>query len=217
MDKVSFGPGGALEIDRCARCGGIWLDHGEIQALRAYPRNSLPRPMEQPPMVRKGQCHSCHAPLDRAAERCGVCGRSNLLDCPHCDRPMRVEQASGLRLDACPTCKGAWFDSHELEAIWSQSFDRALARRHLPRRNAAIATADVGTELLFHAVIFAPDMVLPAAAVGGEAVSGHAEALSQLPEAMQATPELAAQAFEAVGEAAGGVFEAVVEIISGIF
>lgn len=217
MNKVSFGPGGALEIDRCTRCGGIWLDHGEVQALRACPRGSLPDPMEQPPLVRKGQCHSCHAPLDRAAERCGVCARSNLLDCPHCDLPMRVEQARGLRLDACPTCKGGWFDHHELEAIWSQSFDRALARRHLPGRDAAIATADVGTELLFHSVIFGPDLVLPLAAAGGEAVSASVEGLSHLPHAMQATPELAAQAFEAVGEASGAVFEAVVDIISGIF
>lgn len=213
-----FGPGGALEIDRCARCGGIWLDHGEIQALRALPRGSLTETLEQRlPVVGLGRCHSCHAPLDRTAERCAVCGRSNLLDCPHCDRPMRVQQAGGLRLDICPTCKGAWFDHHELEAIWSQSFDRALARRRLPGRDAALATADVGTELLFYSVMFGPDLALPLGAVGGEAVSASAETLSQLPEAMLATPELAAQAFEAVGEAAGGVFEAVVDIISGIF
>ncbi len=218
MDKVRFGHGGALEIDRCTRCGGIWLDHGEIQALRALPRSTLSGTLEQRyPLVSKGQCHACHAPVDRAAKQCGVCGRSNLLDCPHCDRSLRVEQVSGLRLDVCPTCKGAWFDHHELEAIWSREFDRALARRHLPVRDASLATADVGTELLFHSVIFGPDLLLPLAAAGGEAMSTSADALAQLPEALQGTPELAAQAFEAVGEAAGGVFEAVVDIIGGIF
>ncbi|MFN2317741.1 MAG: zf-TFIIB domain-containing protein [Gemmatimonadales bacterium] len=218
MVKVSFGPGGALEIDRCARCAGIWLDHGEIQALRTLPKGSLSAAAAQSlPIVGKGQCHACHTPMDRAAERCGICGRSNLLDCPHCDRPMRVEQASGLRLDVCPTCKGAWFDHHELDAIWSQSFDRALARRRLPGRDAALVGADVGAELLFHSVIFGPDLIYPVAAVGADAVAASAEVLSHLPEALQGTPEIAAQTFEAVGEAAGGVFEAVVDIISGIF
>ncbi len=216
MDKVKFGPGAALEIDRCARCGGIWLDHGEVQALRALPKGNLAGTAEVPG-VRQGRCHSCHAPLDRAATQCAVCGRSNLLECPRCDRPMLVQQAGGLRLDLCPTCKGTWFDHHELAAIWSQEFDRALARRDLPGRGAALATADVGTELLFHSVIFGPDLLLPLAAAGGEAVSASADALAQLPDALQATPELAAQAFEAVGEAAGGVFEAVVDIIGGIF
>lgn len=216
MDKVKFGPGGAVEIDRCSRCGGIWLDHGEVQALRALPKGSLSGALELP-VVRQGRCHACHAPLDRAAEQCAVCGRSSVLDCPRCDRPMRVQQAGGLRLDICPTCKGAWFDHQELEAIWSREFDRALARRHLPGRDASLATADIGTELLFHSVIFGPDLLLPLAAAGGDAVSASAEALSQLPEALQATPELAAQAFEAVGEAAGSVFDAVVDIIGGIF
>lgn len=218
MAKVAFGPGGALEIDRCARCGGIWLDHGEIQALRTVPRDALAAsPKQLAPVIGTGQCHSCHAPLDRAAEQCGVCERSNLLDCPHCDRPMRVAQVSGLRLDVCHRCQGAWFDHHELEALWSQRFDRALARRHLPGRGAAISSAEVGTELLFHTVVFGPDLVLPVAALSADAASATAEAVSKLPEAMQASPELAAQAFEAVGEAAGGVFEAVVDIISGIF
>ena len=218
MDKVKFGPGAALEIDRCARCGGIWLDHGEVQALRALPRGSLTEAPElHLPTVRQGRCHACHAPLDRAAQQCAACGRSSLLDCPRCDRPMLVQQAGGLRLDICPTCKGAWFDHHELEAIWGQEFERALARRDLPGHGAALATADVGSELLFHSVIFGPDLLLPLAAAGGEAMSTSADALSQLPEALQATPELAAQAFEAVGEAAGGVFEAVVDIIGGIF
>lgn len=218
MDKVSFGPRPALEVDRCPRCGGIWLDHGEIQALRARARSSLPtEPGHRVPAISMGVCHGCQAPLDRGAEACGACGSTNRLDCPRCDRPMQVQLVRGVRLDACSDCRGAWFDHHELEAIWSESFDRALAQRQLPGRRAATAGAEVGADLLFHSVIFAPDLVLPLAGAGAEAATSSAALLSELPAAAQAAPELAAQTFEAVGEAAGSVFEAVVDLISGIF
>ena len=37
MHKVTVGEERTVEVDLCGRCGGIWLEQGEVQALRANP------------------------------------------------------------------------------------------------------------------------------------------------------------------------------------
>lgn len=42
LTKRFFGPLQEIEIDECAKCGGIWLDHGELKKIRElYPTQSL--------------------------------------------------------------------------------------------------------------------------------------------------------------------------------
>lgn len=215
MEKVKMG-GGKLEVDHCRRCGGVWLDHGEVQQLRGVSQTEVWQQIESRSSLSPARCHVCHTPVDRRLDECPACGASSLLDCPACDRPMRVESYSGLRLDVCRSCRGVWFDHHELEAIWGASFDLALRRRNLPARGAAGA-ADVGGDLLFHSLFFAPDLLFYGAYAAGNVASASVDALSRLPEGLAATPEIASSAFEAVGDAAGSVFEVVLEIITGIF
>lgn len=217
MDKVKLGPGGELELDHCGRCGGIWLEHGEVQRLRDLPKAELWRHVAPRQGAFRMRCHDCHAPLERAEEKCPGCGWSNVLDCPGCGRAMRVESHDGLRLDVCRDCKGVWFDHHELEAIWSASFDRALRQRNLPRgrslADAAEETGDVLLDTLFHA----PGLVYYGAHAVGHAVSASAEVLAHVPGAIASTPEAASTVFEVVTQAGGSVFEVIVEIIGGIF
>ncbi|HEX2188947.1 MAG TPA: zf-TFIIB domain-containing protein, partial [Longimicrobiaceae bacterium] len=133
MDRVEVGPGGALVVDHCRRCGGAWLEHGEVQRLRVAGQAALWKRVEKRGYRFRMRCHDCHASLERADEACPACGWSNVLGCPACDRPMRVESHAGLRLDVCRECRGVWFDHHELEAVWGASFDQALQRRRLGR------------------------------------------------------------------------------------
>lgn len=215
MEKVRVGARAPVEVDHCRRCGGLWLEHGEVQGLRAVPRGDVRQRLEAnpTPLVR---CHDCHAPLGRDEPRCPSCGRANLLDCPDCGRTMRVEVYDDLRLDLCRGCKGVWFDHEELESIWGRSFDRALQKRNLSLQRAG-GGADVAGDVLFNTLLFAPDLVFYGARAAGAAAAASADAVSRLPSALSSTPEIASSAFEAVGEAAGSVFETVVAIISGIF
>jgi Zn-finger nucleic acid-binding protein len=217
MDRVAFGPGGALQIDHCRRCGGVWLEHGEVQALRALPARAFWTHVAARSYRFRMRCHDCHAPLERAEERCRACGWENVLDCPGCERPMRVESRAGLRLDVCHDCKGVWFDHHELKAIWGASFDRVMQKRQLTRQNLVASSADGTAGGLLDAVIYAPDLTYLGARAVGHGVSASVEALSQLPGAVAAAPDVASGVFDAVGEAAGVVFETVLEIVAGIF
>lgn len=210
MERVGIGPEKRVAVDVCRRCGGAWLEHGTLSPLRAAPASSLSAELIGPTPTHPGQCHSCHAPLERDAPTCGACGRANLINCPRCEQTMRVVNDRGLRLDVCKHCKGAWFDRHELASIWTPRFDAALARREMRREDASLMGVGVVDELLFHSIFFGPDLV----SLGAHGIDAVA---TGLPEAIASTPEIAAGAFEAIGEAAGSVFEAVVDIVGDLF
>ena len=214
MDKVRVGKQ-KLEVDHCRRCGGLWLEHGEVQGLRSVAKGELWAQIDARAAAAPARCHDCHAPIDRGAESCPSCGWKNRLACPACDKPMQVENHGSLRLDICRSCKGVWFDHHELGAIWGASFDSALQRRNLPA--SGYGAGDVAGDVLLHPVFIAPDLLFFGAHAAGAAVSASAQVLANLPGALANTPEAAAGAVEAVAEASGSIFEVVVEIISGIF
>lgn len=215
MQRRSLGVAPVLHVDCCRRCGGVWLDTGEVQRLRRLEPSELwqhlvprPRPMRVP-------CHDCHTPMERSDAVCTQCGWTNLLDCPVCDALMRVESHAGIRLDVCRTCKGVWFDHHELKEIWSTQFDRVLHRRSLATTGAkgGDTVERVMEDVLFHAVFLAPD-----ALAQGTAASVHSIAsATDVAGAMAALPEASGAVLEAAGEAASGVFDTVVEIIAGVF
>jgi hypothetical protein len=107
-----------------------------------------------------------------------------------------------VRLDACKSCRGVWFDHAELAAIWKLSLDTTLRRRG----NAGLsANADVSSLIVLDALMWTPDVLFLGARAAGYAVSGTAEAVAN------------SGVIDGVGEAAGGVFEVIVEIIGGFF
>lgn len=217
LEKIALGAGGRLVVDRCHRCGGLWLEHGEVQQLRARKPDELWQKLERRDFPFHVRCHDCHASMGRSDERCPSCGWTNVLDCPACEQPMQITAHVGLRLDVCRACKGAWFDHHELEAIWGAGFDEALQRRNLSRHDTLAKTGYGAGDVLFDTLFFAPDLVYYAGHAAGHAVSASAEALAHAPEAIGAAPEAAGAVVEAVGEAAGSVFETIAEIIGGLF
>ncbi len=39
------------------------------------------------------------------------------MTCPKCNTPLREREQSGVVIDFCPTCRGIWLDSGELEKL----------------------------------------------------------------------------------------------------
>jgi Zn-finger nucleic acid-binding protein len=183
---------GGLTLDHCPRCGGVWFERGEIQQLAAAkpadlwaeiaPRADMPKP----------PCHKCGSPLDRDADKCGVCGKSNEISCPHCDRTMARRSLHGLVLDVCERCHGVWFDHKELAAIWTLNL-AAMGRRQ-PGRGAEAAA--IGGDVLLNAMFWTPGLVVDGA-VGLAHVGGAA--------------------IEAAGGAAESIFDVIVSLISSNF
>ena len=214
MEKVLVGRVGAVEVDHCKRCGGVWLEYGEVRGLRAQPAPALWNAVARRKSEALPPCHSCHAPFRRDLDACPSCGWKNVLDCPACDRPMKRETRDGLHLDVCRRCKGIWFDHHELDAIWNVQASLALKTR--PGEAAAVGAAGAG-DILLDVMWFAPEIPIYGAIGAAHAVSGLAQGAAHVPELAAAAPEAAVGMVEAAGEAAGGVFEVLASILEGIF
>jgi Zn-finger nucleic acid-binding protein len=202
MEKTRVGDGQELELDHCRRCGGVWFELGEVQRLRRHRPEVLWDRVSTHPSDSRTLCHACHAPIDRNVHDCPSCGSRNTIDCPVCQRPLEPQTYQDVRLDACKSCRGVWFDHAELAAIWKLSLDTTLRRRG----NAGLsANADGSSFIVLHALMYTPDVLFLGARAAGYALSGTAEAVAS------------SGVVEGVGEAAGSVFEAIVEIIGGLF
>jgi Zn-finger nucleic acid-binding protein len=195
MEKIHIrDKAGTLTLDTCPRCGGLWFERGEVGQLTTRKPSSLSSHVATRTDRVRPPCLGCHSPLDRDAEKCGVCGQRNVLHCPSCDREMERREHAGLILDFCRHCHGVWFDNAELSAIWRLKLADAVASR---RQSGGVSdAAAIGGDVLLNAMFWTPDLVIYGGMAAGQA---------------------AGAAVEVVGSAAGGVFEAVMEIISGLF
>jgi Zn-finger nucleic acid-binding protein len=215
MDKRQIGDTpdrrqGHLFIDHCGRCDGVWLEAGEVERLRALGATALSSAISagEGGTVFRMQCHSCQGFIDRETERCPACGWKNILNCPSCDRPMQRGTHSGVTLDACANCKGAWFDRHELQSIWRMELGASLRRRQSQLSRSGVD--GMGTLVLLDALSYNPWLAADAVYLAGHAAGAGVELLAHAPAASVVV-------VEAAGEAASGLFEAIAEIISGIF
>lgn len=98
MDHIECG---LIEIDRCPRCGGIWLDHGELTKLR-----------------RSGAARAADVGVAKAATRLRhVVGA---LRCPRDQRPLEhaadIEQQH-VSVEHCFQCRGIFLDAGELRDL----------------------------------------------------------------------------------------------------
>jgi Zn-finger nucleic acid-binding protein len=202
MEKARIGDTQELELDHCRRCGGVWFELGEVQRLRRHTPDALWLSVPAQPPDSRSLCHSCHVPIDRNAHDCPSCGSRNRIDCPVCQRPLEPQTFQNVRLDACRSCRGVWFDHAELEAIWKLSLDMRLRR---PGDAGLSANLDGSTLIVADALLYMPDVLFLGARAAGYAVSGAANAV------------MSNGLIEGVGDAAGSVFETVVEIIAGLF
>jgi Zn-finger nucleic acid-binding protein len=212
VGRPSAGQGGTLLLDHCGRCGGVWFEAGEVQRLHGYRPELLWEAIAQRSEPFRMQCHGCQSFVERDATACNACGWRNVLDCPVCQRPMETATHRGVKLDACRSCKGVWFDHSELASVWLLAFATSLRNRQSPSR--VRGAAEDGTLVVLDALMYTPWLV-----VDGMRVAGHAAAMSAdaLGGALAHAPEAASVVVEAAGDAAAGVFETVVEILCGLF
>jgi Zn-finger nucleic acid-binding protein len=193
-----------LTLDYCKRCGGIWFDAGEVPALRTVQPEALQGRVTLSPEAFRMKCHECHASFDRNLPKCTACGWENRLSCPACRTTLQTVEHDKLRIDACPKCRGVWFDNVELAAIWNGQVE-ALAKK--TGRSAAVAGGERDHFLLHSLLWVDPFSVGYIAASGVEAVAHGAGALAPM----------AGAALEGGAEVAGGVFEAIASVIASIF
>src|SRR4051812_5026782 len=96
-----------VRIDRCAGCGGAWLDSGELEeVLECYEVKFSPEQV-------KAAMSSAGAGIPRSE-------RDSVESCPICSKrmnPLNFSYSSGIIVDLCPSGHGLWFDRNELEAI----------------------------------------------------------------------------------------------------
>lgn len=215
MEKLSF-QNPPLVLDTCSRCGGMWFDYGEVNQLKhLHPQMALKKVAmrEQDYMM---QCHQCQHPMRRNLDQCSSCGWKNRLDCPVCQKQMSVVNKDGLKLDVCKSCKGVWFDNHELVQIWNGALDRM-------KKNYQGRYTDVGDDALYlflDVLTYSPDLAFYTADAAVNLITHTPDLAAAAVEAVAHAPDLAASAFEAVAnapEVAGAVVEGVANVAGGIF
>lgn len=206
-----------LVLDHCARCGGVWFEAGEVQQLRRANAAALWKQVVQRDEVHAMQCHECRSHVPRTDPKCAACGWKAVLDCPECDRPMRVARQSGMRIDYCTHCKGAWFDHDELTGIWKMEVDALVKRRGTRALDAA------GDVVLLDVLLYDPFIAWYGIHAAGHVIGGIGHALGSA-GSLDAVGGAASGAAGAIGDAAGaasdvaaGLFETIAEIIGGIF
>lgn len=106
MERYRIGEGdSAIEIDRCPRCGGIFLDRGELAQLMAH----------------KFDSEKLLKQLDREPAVTGkATGSPAEIKCPRDGTPMvtyRAHDQKHLEYEVCPECGGVFFDAGELHDL----------------------------------------------------------------------------------------------------
>jgi Zn-finger nucleic acid-binding protein len=110
---------GGVEIDQCSQCGGVWLDHGELEAiLETSPKGNTP-------ISENSSGVHLNAGISNDA-------RQDHLSCPFCSKTLNVVNFaydSGVIINRCPN-HGIWLDSGELKRIEdNRAFWRAEAAK----------------------------------------------------------------------------------------
>lgn len=205
MGKMRPDPKGALELDHCGRCGGIWFDEGEVDLLRGLELRTLATTVKISDKAWRMQCHSCHAAMSRNDERCAACDWKNVLLCPVCQRPLAPVSRDGLRIDVCRHCRGAWFDNVELAEIWNRSVTAVAQRRGQGAPPERFVDDYFLLDSLFWFSLypypaFVPDVTpsISVPEVGGGDIG-----------------DVAGQIVDGTGEAAGGMFDWVADFFEG--
>jgi Zn-finger nucleic acid-binding protein len=96
LDRATFQ---GLEVDLCPRCGGLWLDRGEIARAAKLPEAELTR-------LRR---------LLRGASGPPPVPTESKAPCPACDGKLAEVLLGQVHIDYCGTCHGIFLDRGELE------------------------------------------------------------------------------------------------------
>ncbi len=98
----------------CPFCYGFWARGDSLSRGVADPYSDHPA-LRQVPVSR---CKACAGPLD-PEQKCRKCGKvAPLLECPSCGKTMMRARTRGITLDMCTDCKGVWFETGEICAMF---------------------------------------------------------------------------------------------------
>jgi Zn-finger nucleic acid-binding protein len=114
LDRATFE---GLEVDLCPRCGGLWLDRGEITRAARLPDAEITRLRallsdgSGPPPI----------PTD------------SVVSCPACDGKLSEVVLGKVHVDYCGICHGIFLDRGELEEALTavRSRDKAATARQV--------------------------------------------------------------------------------------
>mgnify|MGYP001198868999 CR=1 FL=1 len=88
-----------VKIDRCANCGGIWLDYLELERLREFQDADV---------------------LDLATDIDATFDEMVYVECPRCFSILdteELEEPEPFKFEVCRTCGGSFFDGGELRKM----------------------------------------------------------------------------------------------------
>jgi Zn-finger nucleic acid-binding protein len=97
LDKATFQ---GLEVDLCPKCGGLWLDRGEITRAAKLPEAELARLRA----LLTGKAGPPPVPSE------------NKAPCPACPGSLAEVLLGSVHVDYCNKCHGLFLDKGELEA-----------------------------------------------------------------------------------------------------
>jgi Zn-finger nucleic acid-binding protein len=89
-------PGTAVKIDVCPACAGVWLDKGELEALRAAVKHLVVPERDL---------------RERARELALDAPPPEQRGCPRCSKPLAAAPTRGVNAERCETCSGLWLDA----------------------------------------------------------------------------------------------------------
>ena len=92
---------GAVQLDQCNECQGIWFDHCELHKIVSNPESL------------EAECSS----LLWMPEIPHECTKKRFCPCCHNARMKRNER-NGVTVDQCQRCAGIWLDGGELYRIY---------------------------------------------------------------------------------------------------
>jgi Zn-finger nucleic acid-binding protein len=96
-----------VEVDRCPKCQGVWLDEGELQSIvRAEEQKFAPSLVSQ---AITAAFTGVPASEHHTTEKCPKCSKTM--------NPMNYSYSSGIVLDRCPDAHGVWLDHQEIEKV----------------------------------------------------------------------------------------------------
>jgi len=122
LDRATFE---GLEVDLCPRCGGLWLDRGEITRAARLPEQELTRlralltDVGGPPPL----------PTD------------NTVPCPACEGQLAEVLLGNVHVDYCDSCQGIFLDRGELEEALGAVRERDQAATARQVVEAAVSAA----------------------------------------------------------------------------
>ena len=99
---------GDVTVDRCGGCGGIWLDHGEIESIQELREIDYADELQTIPNY-----------FDKSYEM-ALARSEGVYTCPKCQRDMEKREyayCSQIMIDVCPQCRGVWLHSDEISEL----------------------------------------------------------------------------------------------------